>query len=158
MVATTVTMALTAVHSFPTPCSNTVNLNPTIISTSEIYERQNIHQLETTAYPFPLNIWKRLIEPPAGGILHSYSISETLTLTESSVIRKITRKISDTISLAESIKRGIFRKISETLTLSESPVRKPKPKITGETLSLAESIVRKTKPLGYWFRAAFTYN
>lgn len=140
MVATINTMILVAVHNNPSPTSVTTNLNPTVISTGAIAEKQRVTSQETTSYPFPLNIWRRLIRPPAGGNLFTRSISETLTLTETSVLRKITRKLA------------------ETLTLSESPVRKPIPKITGETLSLAEAITRKTKPLGYWFRAAFTYN
>ena len=145
MVAGTNTFSLTAAHNFPASVSCVNNLSPTIPSVVMVQQRQIV---QNQAISTEEKGWQYIIKSIIS-ILTTRSISETLTLTEpTTIFRKITRKDAETLSLAESIARKLFKKfsISETVTLTEAKTRKTIPKVAGETLSLAESIKRKLTP------------
>lgn len=164
MAPSIITNALVAVHNYPTPCSCVVNLQSTAAVSVNLLRNQQIAVNIASADPFPLNLWKRIIRViTAQSFVRN--ISETLTFSEASVPIKVTRKLTDTLTLSENtlhllkvirnktdtlslaeaatIKRKITRPITDTLTLTENLLHLLKViRNKTDTLSLAESVAR----------------
>lgn len=94
------------VHSYPTSVSSCNNLAQVIPASVLI----PIHQLSTeqAIQKDGMSHWWYNIRPlTAGGTLFTRSVSETLTLTETTILRKVIPKIAETLVLAESVNRKL---------------------------------------------------
>lgn len=147
MAPSIITNALVAVHNYPTPCSCVVNLQSTAAVSVNLLRNQQIAVNIASADPFPLNLWKRIIRViTAQSFVRN--ISETLSLSESTVPIKVTRKLTETLALSENTLHllKVIRNKTDTLSLAEAATIKRKiTRSITDTLTLTENLLHLLK-------------